>query len=93
MQVIALLITYFSDDLRNTYMLQVSLRYFASYIRVHPNVAGLYFGKILHINLLSIFVVVAGVPSQYPNVHLFRCPYFAHYSEEYVQCSRVLSPC
>ena len=35
MQVIAFLITYFSDDLRNTYMLQVSLRYFASYIRVH----------------------------------------------------------
>lgn len=34
--------------------------------RVHPNVAGLYFGKILHINLLSIFVVVAGVPSQIP---------------------------
>lgn len=38
----------------------------ASYNRVHPNVAGLYFGKILHINLLSIFVVVAGVPSQIP---------------------------
>lgn len=36
MQVIAFLITYFSDDLRNTYMLQVFLRYFASYIRVHP---------------------------------------------------------
>jgi integrase len=35
MQVIAFLITYFSDDLRNTYMLQVFLRYFASYIRVH----------------------------------------------------------
>lgn len=37
MQVIAFLITYFSDDLRNTYMLQVFLRYFASYIRVHFN--------------------------------------------------------
>jgi len=37
MQVIAFLITYFSDDLRNTYMLQVFLRYFASYIRVHLN--------------------------------------------------------
>lgn len=37
MQVIAFLIIYFSDDLRNTYMLQVFLRYFASYIRVHPS--------------------------------------------------------
>lgn len=47
-------------------MLQVFPWDLFSYIRVHPNVAGLYFGKILHINLLSIFVVVAGVPSQIP---------------------------
>lgn len=42
--------------------------------RVHPIVARLYLSKTLRINLLSIFVVVAGVPSQYPNVHLSVVP-------------------
>lgn len=36
MQVIAFLIIYFSDDLRNTYMLQVFPWDLFSYIRVHP---------------------------------------------------------
>lgn len=47
-------------------MLLTLIELVGAYNRVHPNVAGLYFGKILHINLLSIFVVVAGVPSQIP---------------------------